>query len=104
MVQEHLAWFQQKGAVPARHEVLVKESPYRRLSQVYRKLVSRGGAAVVAPEAEAEKEAPPGMEMYGVEQSRVEALIREHGGTVLDVQITPCSDWVHARYCVAKGA
>jgi SAM-dependent methyltransferase len=99
MVQEHLAWFHQKGVEPARFPVQVRESSYRRLSQVYRKVVGRGDGG--AP-TEAEKGPQPAMEMYGVEQAQVEALIREHGGTVLDVQITPCSDWVHARYCVAK--
>ena len=103
MVQEHVAWFQTKGAPPARVAVLVKHPLHSRLSQIYRKVAGpahpEGGPA---PATAGEARAQPIMEMYGIEQSQVEALIAESGARVLDVQITPCTDWIHARYCVTK--
>lgn len=47
----------------------------------------------------------PVMEMYGIERSKVESLLREHGGVLVDAVEQPLSgtsQWESVWYCVTK--
>lgn len=50
------------------------------------------------------RRAGPRMEMWGTPREEVEALIQQHGGTVLDAKTDEWApDWVGFRYTVTKG-
>ena len=46
----------------------------------------------------------PIMEMYGIERSEVESLLKQHGGVLLDVAKEPFAGhmWEGFSYCVTK--
>lgn len=90
MVQEHMAWFGNKGSPTAQIPVLVLNDGGRKKHDA-------------PPDAEASPVLLPHMEMYGIPREEVEGLLREAGVKVVDVREDAFAPgWTGFRYCVVR--
>jgi hypothetical protein len=81
MVQEGVAWFKEKSSIPALVQADIEP----------------------APAAPAE-DAPPRMEMYGVEKDKVIELLKSRGARVLDIREDGFAgpEWISYQYFATR--
>jgi len=101
MIQEAVTWFKAKGSKSTIVPLRVNGGyprVYGQLLNLYQRIKRRlwlaGRALRFTPQ----------MEMYGVPQAEVLALLQDHGGRVVDVQEDGWAGpgWLSFRYCVTK--
>lgn len=103
MIQEAVTWFKAKGSASTVVPVSVQGGyprVYGRLLNLYPRIKRRLWLATRALRF------TPQMEMYGLPQAEVLALLQDHGGRVVDVQEDGWAGpgWLSFRYCVTKEA
>jgi SAM-dependent methyltransferase len=98
MVQEDVAWFQDRGSETARATVLVTGSAHRPSA-------SRGAEVDPGRSCAAGEQFSPVMEMYGVDQVVVTQLIKDQGGNIISIYDYIDNDWLlyyHHHYYIIK--
>ena len=103
MVQEHIAWFHDRGSKTSRVQVQVKniQSQHPTVTEntlqhnPYNELTNKQDSTEILI---------PIMEMHGIPQNEVIRLVESKGGNILDIQedFTAGKDWKSYRYCVSK--
>lgn len=106
LVQEAVAWFQEKGSPPAHITVKNRNDNKAGFTRLLNKIFAAPNKAKPA-DAETLKEpaeAAPRMQMYGVPQQEIIELVERAGGKIVDIQDDKSAgqDWLCYRYCVTK--
>jgi hypothetical protein len=94
VVQEGVTWFKDRGSPTVRTPAFVKAARRRAAKS------PAPSAPVDAPPVEPTWE--PTMEMHGIPQNEVIALVEGAGGRVLNVRTARGGDWLHGFYTVRK--
>ena len=103
MVQEHIAWFHDRGSKTTGVQVQVKniQSQHPPVTEntlqdnPYNELTNKQDSSEILI---------PIMEMHGIPQNEVIRLVESKGGNILDIQedFTAGMDWKSYRYCISK--
>ena len=103
MVQEHVSWFHDRGSETVKVPVQVRKSQSKAALSPHTNVATAKESPAHAQDEQAEV-AIPVIEMHGIPQDEIIALIETNGGNVIDIQddVTAGTDWESYRYCVLK--